>query len=176
MPNPTNLQYISAVAAENPNSLSLHPGSGGRIIYCIAGGTLLIGDVTYWTTTTEQVNTSASQANAAFFAGVVVGGGSWPNSNSAAYANTIDVADCDPSTSPIGATAAVVNQVVAIQIDGIAWVVAGAAVATSGVRLMFDTGTAGRVIGGSTTGQVVGISVEAAAGAASIFRMHIRNK
>lgn len=139
-------------------------GVGGPITEIIAGGTLLIGDVVM-VSAASTVNKSAVAANGAFFAGVVVGGG-----GDAGYSEPLGYENINGN---IGLQATIVNKAAALQVAGIAFVKAGAAIA-AGARVGFDTGTAGRVIANATAGQTIGIALTAALANGDIIKMLIQ--
>src|SRR5690348_17146555 len=86
----------------------------GPTMVLLAGGTLLVGDVVYFTTA-GTVNKSTTSADYAAFAGVVVGG---------TATNMQFTAD---DASVVGTTAATVGQQVLVQYGGIATVQSAAA-------------------------------------------------
>lgn len=129
---------------------------GGAVILTRAGAALNLGDVVYRSSAT-QVNKSTTQTNYAGFVGVVVGG-----------ASLVEYSvghEYHLSASAIVAAAAA-NDWVLVQISGIAYVKSGGAItAGTNFAIMADTGTAGRVIVGTTAGQMLGVPLETAAGA-----------
>lgn len=116
---------------------------GGIVETFTAGAALNTGDIVF-ISAADTVNKSTTQANYVGFAGVVVGG---------ALTN-------DNITTTTGIAAAETGQRVLVQVSGIANVVAGGAVTVgTNFSVIPDTGTAGRVIAGTTAGQVVGKTV-----------------
>lgn len=139
-------------------------GLGGSCVTCIAGGTLLIGDIVFFSAAGGVVNKANTPASYVVYAGVVIGG-----------ARTNYAMITDP-LAPGVITAALVNEEVIVQFDGIARVLCDAAVVVN-TRLQGGTVTAGRVDDPVfVAGQVVGISLDTGAGAASIIRMFIVSK
>lgn len=145
----------------NPDELS---GVGGPTIEIAAGAALKIGDVAY-ISAASTVNKSATAANGAFFAGVVVGGGSDFGASSEALG--FDRANVGLSGIVPSGKAAM------LQIAGIAYVVAGDAI-LAGASVGFDTGTAGRVLTNTTSKQIIGIALTAAAAAGDIIKILIQ--
>lgn len=135
---------------------------GGTIKRFLAGTSLVIGDVVYLSTTTDTVTKSTTASAYGTVVGVVVGGQSF----------SLDGA-VNIESAVVGNTAAASGEWVLVQLDGITYVKAQAAVSTSGLKLLASATTAGQVAPISTTGAVVGISVEAI-GAAAVGRMLIR--
>lgn len=145
--------------ATDPDEIS---GVGGPTIEIAAGATLLVGDVVY-ISAASTVNKSNVAANGAKFAGVVVGGGS-------------DFGISEPlgfETQNMGLQATTVNKSATLQMEGIAYVKAGAAIA-AGATVGFDTTTAGRVLTNVTAGQIIGIALTAAAANGDIIKMLIQ--
>lgn len=131
---------------------------GGVVEIFTAAASLNTGDCVFLSAA-NTVNKSTTAANYAGFIGVVVGG-QLTNNN---------------ITSNVGVAAAGANQSVMVQISGIANVVAGGTV-TPGTNFSVvpDAATAGRVIAGTTAGQVLGTTVSAgtAAGTMKIVLNH----
>lgn len=131
---------------------------GGVVEIFLAGGSLSTGDIVFFSAA-NTVNKSATVADYAAMAGVVVGG---QRTN-------------DRIISSVGVAAATVGQRVLVQVSGIATVVAGGTV-TVGTHLTVipDTGTAGRVAAGTTAGSIIGktITSGAAAGTMKILLSH----
>lgn len=118
-------------------------GLGGIVEVFTAGAALNTGDIVFFSAA-DTVNKSTTQANYVGFAGVVVGG--------ALTNNNI--------TNTVGVAAAGTGQRVLVQISGIANVVAGGTVTVgTNFSVIPDTSTAGRVIAGTTAGQVVGKTI-----------------
>lgn len=134
-------------------------GVGGTVETFTAGAALNTGDIVFFSAA-NTVNKSNTQANYVGFAGVVVGG--------AATNNNI--------TTSVGVAATTASgQSVLVQVSGIATVVAGGTVTVgTNFSVIPDTGTAGRVIAGTTAGQIVGntITTGTAAGTMKIFISH----
>lgn len=152
--------------AFNPRNFplsSLTPRNyGGRTLVLTAAGTLLVGDVVYY----SAANTVAKSATAADYAavvGVVVGG---------AQTSMLPVTDTDAS---IGTNAALIGEAVMVQTEGLTKVIAAAAI-TIGTRLQVTT-TAGRVDDAVfVAGQTVGIALEAATNPGDKIAMLIQPK
>jgi hypothetical protein len=131
---------------------------GGITEIFTAGAALNTGDVVY-ISAADTVNKSTTQANYVGFAGVVVGG-QLTNDN---------------ITASVGVAAANTGQRVIVQVAGIATVVAGGTVTVgTNFSVIPDTTTAGRVIAGTTAGQVVGktLTTGASAGTMKILISH----
>lgn len=152
MPNWSNHQWegrgqgnpVSALSVGNP---------GGDIRIYTASGTLLVGDVVYFSAA-NTVAKSATQADYIKFAGVVVGGESLQDF----IAQNTDLQLAGGSQL----TAALTGKRVIVQITGEARVIGGAVIA-AGTAVTVDTGTAGRVLDtGATAGQIIGTIVTAA--------------
>jgi hypothetical protein len=113
---------------------------GGIVELFTAGAALLTGDAVFLSAP-ATVNKSGTQTNYAGFVGIVVGG---------ALTN-------DNIVDRTGVPAANTGQRVHVQIFGIANAVAGGAI-TAGTTFTVipDTATAGRVIAGTTAGQILG--------------------
>lgn len=155
---PTN---FTSIHISNDSEAKL--GAGGQVVRAKAGAALLVGDVVYYTSTAETVNKSATAADYAAFAGVVVGG-------RATYDNAMHQAD------HVGLAAAAADEDVLVQINGIAWVDAGAALATIGASAMASAVTAGRLAAGTTAGQVLGKILSTASGAGEPVKLHISHR
>lgn len=162
MPNPgdftpTNLEYV-AHFDQDETALA----SGGDVQVCIsATQDLHVGEVVYFSATGALVDKSTTIANYQTFAGVVVGG---RQTGGRAVSKASD----------IGVLAAHSGELVLVQTSGTANVIAGAAI-TAPAKVSGDSGTAGRVLGGAgaVAGQIVGIVLQTAAGAASVVLMQI---
>ena len=134
---------------------------GGNTKRYIAGGALNVGDIVLLTAA-DTVNKSATAADLAAFAGVVVSGdllsGQIPDDTSVASVN-----------------AASSGGYAIVQYNGIAYALAGGTV-TIGTHLSVigDT-TAGRVIAGTTAGIIVGTPVESGS-VGVLFRILINQR
>jgi hypothetical protein len=135
-------------------------GVGGIVIRVLAGATLLLGDVVYYSAA-DTVNKSATNANYAGFAGVVVGG------------QTYDPAGTVMDTSTeVGGTAATVGQWVLVQINGIAFIKSDGAI-LAGSLVIPDASVAGECdVAGANPGYTLGTALIAAADGA-VGRMQI---
>lgn len=140
--------------------------AGGQIVtFKAQAAGLKIGDVvSVSTTVNDSVQKTAVAADGAKLAGVVVGGGSVGGYDPSFFGSTAVGNAVQPGTGQGAAIGSSVN----VQIDGIAWVVAGAAIAL-GATVGLDTTTAGRVLTNAVAGQIIGIALRAAAGAASVI-------
>lgn len=135
----TNLNYLMLNRSKN-YSVPLEPG-GVVILASAAAAVLNTGDCVYMTAT--GANKSATGANYFGFLGVVVGGKL--SGNEVIYG------------TGFACTTGVAGEDVLIQISGIATVVAGGTITVgTNFSVIPDTGTAGRVIAGTTAGQVLG--------------------
>ncbi len=142
---------------------SLSPKNyGGDCVVMLAAGTLLVGDVVFYSSA-NTVNKSSTAADYVAVVGVVVGG----------TATGMQITADSPAV--VGTNAATVGQNVIVQINGIATVIAAAAI-TIGTRLQVVT-TAGRVDDAAfVAGQTVGIALEAATNPADEIAMLIQPK
>lgn len=136
---------------------------GGIVIPLKAEVNLNVGDVVYLSATVlKQVSKSAVAATTLDrIAGIVVGG---DNTNS-------EVIQDDTAIGTLLAAAAGGKVLVAIQ--GIAKVLADAAIAGFNQKVIDSTVVAGRVAVGTTAGHVVGRALDTAAGAAGVIRVLI---
>jgi hypothetical protein len=142
--------------------------AGGNTVRLTAGADLKIGDAVY-ISDTNTVNKSTTQTNAKYFVGIVVGGDDLGGSerNVVPY-DEVDYPD-------IGTTAALSGHAVIVQVSGIAIGVVGGTAVVKQNQLMFDTATAGRLIPGTTAGQMVGIALESVATAGASFHFLINH-
>lgn len=147
MPNITNNQWRACRG--DPNSyLSPASAPGGDLAIYTASGTLLVGDVVYFSAD-NTVAKAAVTANYVAFAGVVVGGESMQD-----Y-----VAQDSELTSATQLTAALNGKRVIVQISGHARVIGGVTCA-AGVAVTGSAITAGRVTTAlATAGQIIGTMV-----------------
>lgn len=137
---------------------------GGPCVWAIANQALKFGELVGWIAEANTVDKSATAATVGnVFAGVVIGG------------SLTDYRDATELISNATTTVAAVDTPVLIRCDGIAKVIAGAAIATIGGRVIGDS-TAGRAIAGTTAGAVVGVNLEAASGADTLFKMFIMRR
>jgi hypothetical protein len=132
-------------------------GVGGTCVILKAAGTLLVGDIVF-ASAANTVNKSATASDYGAFVGVVVGGDSLGDT---VLDTTLNQA------SYVGQTAALVNERVTVQIDGIAYVIAGVGGLAAGNACYPSGATAGRTVTTSHTAQQhVGTCVEAGSAAA----------
>lgn len=124
--------------------------AGGPTVSFTAGAALKIGDAVY-VSAANTVNKSTTAADGTKFAGIVVGGG---GSFGAGYGIF--------ESNSTGLALVASGKVAEVQIAGVAWVVAGAAIVV-GASVGLDTTTAGRVLTNVTAGQKIGIALTAAA-------------
>jgi len=136
-------------------------GSGGPTIPFKATVALKIGDAVSLAAA-GFVTKTAVAADGTKFAGIVVGGGG-------NFGGDFSLED----SGSTGYAIAAANKNVQVRVIGIAYVVAGAAIAV-GARVGFDTGTAGRVITNATAGQTIGIAMDVAAAAGDKIRILIQ--
>ncbi len=157
---PTCFSYIG-LEEDNGESTG---GVGGLVDYLLnhSSGTLLIGDIVYYNNSAfGTVTKSATLSNyTQVVAGVVVGGAQTNN----------EILQDD---AMIGTLAANVSERVLVAYQGIVKVMSGAAI-TALVRVGPGTATAGRTEGNTTAGQIIGIALQAAAGAALPIRVKLR--
>lgn len=137
-------------------------GVGGHTITMLSNGALKIGDVVSLVSAGHVGKTNVAADMTKFF-GVVVGGGSAFGADTAIYGT---------ETVGLAATTAA-EQAVVIQVNGIAYVVSDAAVAAAAILTQGGT-TAGRVLGAGAAGQIIGVAIDAAGGAAATIRMKIQ--
>lgn len=143
---PTNLPFTTNSVDDNAVC-----GVGGNVRRFLAAGTLLIGDVVY-ISAAETVAKSTTNADYAGFAGVVVGGDSYSKEGYVANESTL-----------VGQTAALVGEVVLVQIDGIALVKSDGAILVSSLVIP-DASVAGECdVAGANPGYTLGKSIEAIA-------------
>lgn len=159
--NPTRFGMV--VDSEDGNPAS----PGGNCIEMVASGALLIGDavlVSAADTVLKTVTTTDHKNRL----GIVVGGAT-------TFMQVLTGSDA------VGLAAAASGEKVLVQIRGIAWVTADAAIAAIMTKLRLGTTTAGRVLGTTDTtdlvaggtGLILGQNLDIAAGAASVIRMLI---
>lgn len=147
--------------AQNRNNRGV-ASPGGLIYVFTAAATLLTGDVVY-ISAANTVAKSATAANLAGFAGVVVGG------RATGYRPITE-------SGRTGITAALVGQEVFVQRSGIVRVVADGVVTVGTTFSVIGATTSGRVIAGITAGLMVGVPIGSAAGAGSEFLMLISHR
>lgn len=158
----TDFSAIGAVQSRETGVVT--EAYGGQIKTFLAGASLNIGDVVFYSAA-NTVSKSATTANYVGFVGVVVGGDSYDIDGRISY-DTLVLA------SPV--TAATTGQKVQVQIDGIAEVRTDGAV-TLGTSVICTGANAGRVIAGTTAGQMLGTAL-ATVGAAGVLPMLIRHR
>jgi hypothetical protein len=136
-------------------------GVGGQVKVFTGSGTLLVGDVVYFSAanTVAKVAVTATYVS---FAGVVVGGRS---TRMQALLHSDD----------LGATAALTGEEVLVQVDGIANVTISAAVVITN-SLVASAATAGRVTPGTTANQVLGTPITTGTTNGDKIKMIIRHR
>lgn len=139
------------------------PNIGGDVAIFTANGVLKVGDIVY-VDAENRVAKSNTQANYATFAGVVVG----------------SLVDLDGSviadTSALVGTSLTSGALVLVQYNGVAYVVADAAI-TVATRVSQGATTAGRVDDTVfTAGQMTGIALKAATAPGDVIPMLIQAK
>lgn len=140
---------------------------GGTAIRLIAGGSLFIGD-TVILSAADTVNKGIVTGDHIRIIGVVVGG----------FNTDMSVLQDDALIGTF--VASLVNQPVLVAIAGVVKVIADAAIAF-GAKIAPSTTVAGRVrtaavttdLAAGDTGKILGTAMNAAAGAASVFRVLI---
>jgi len=164
MPNPgdftpTNLEFVI-----NEDQDETYAAIGGDVERYVAGASLNVGDVVYFSAAAGVVNKSTTIANYQTFAGVVVGG-----RQTGGRALTMQNA--------VGVLAANVNELVLVMVRGKMWVVSGAAI-TAPANVSADSTTAGRVLdgAGAVAGQIVGTVLQTVAGAAATTLMQVGHR
>lgn len=158
MPQPTVFTYIECRPDGDDANANV---VGGRVIRTTAAGALNTGDSVLFSAA-SKVNKSATAADLAGFAGVVVGGkltkGRVPSDLSVVSAAT----DAD-------------GDEVLVQIDGICYAMAGGTVTPGTHFSVIGDSTAGRVIAGTTAGVRVGTPITAGS-VGALFKMLIRQR
>jgi hypothetical protein len=136
---------------------------GGIVVPLKAEIALNVGDVVYFSATVlKQVSKSLTAATTLDrLAGIVVGG------------EATDNAVIQDDTAIGVLPAAAIGQRVLVAVQGIAKVLADAAIATFNGKVIDSTVVAGRVASGTTAGHVVGHALDTAAGAGSVIRVLI---
>ena len=154
---PTTFPWLS----NNISRQDKLPGAVGGIVELFtAAAALNTGDAVFFSAA-NTVNKSGTQANYAGFVGIVVGGALTKD-------NIID----RPGVPAAGA-----GQSVFVQIFGIANVVSGGAITVgTNFSVIPDTATPGRVIAGTTAGQVVGKPMSSATGAGQTIKILISHR
>lgn len=153
---PTNLPYLTGAIDDRATA-----PIGGYTKRFLAGATLLIGDVVYLSAA-DTVNKSTTNANYAAFIGVVVGGDSYSTDGYVATETTL-----------VGQTAALTDEQVIVQTDGIALIKSDGAI-LAGSQVIPDASVAGECdVAGANPGYTLGIAMEAIADG-SAGRMLIR--
>lgn len=151
-----------------PQEDDISPASpGGTVKIFTASGALLIGDAVQ-VSAADTVLKTVTTTNHKNRVGIVVGG-------TATYMRALTGSDT------VGFAAAATGEQVLVQISGIAWGVADAAIAAVMTKLRLGTTTAGRLLGGTDTtdvaagitGLILGQNLDIAAGAASLIRILI---
>lgn len=161
---PTN--FGSTMTSEDDRS---NGSPGGEVKIFKAEVALLVGDsVLVSSTVLDQVLKTATATNHKNRVGIVVGG----------KATDMRVIS---GTEAVGLAAAAIGESVLVQISGIAWAVADAAIATYMVKLRLGTTTAGRLLGGvdttdlaaGQTGLILGQNLDIAGAAGDKIRVLI---
>lgn len=155
----TNLPYVRH---EPSNADNQDEYVGGTVVRFKAGAALNVGDVVY-ISAANTVNKSATTADYAAFAGVVVGG-------------TDTAFDCISNDSDVGiAACSASGEYVLVQVTGLAWVKAAAATAVA--KTVGVVTTAGQVDDSTATaGAYVGTSVTAATNPGDAILMLIAHR
>lgn len=138
-----NATRLSSIVLGQRDSAVPGEVGGTCVILKAASTTLLIGDCVY-ASADNTVDKNTTAANYRAFVGVVVGGQT--------YGNTVH----DPSlnqASHVGMTAALAGEWVTVQIDGIAYVIAGVGGLAAGNAVYPSTATAGRAVTTTHTAQ-----------------------
>lgn len=158
--SPTGFSYITLDGDSDPNTVL---STGGIVETFVANSTtLLVGDIVYLQGANGVVDKSATAANYVGFVGVVVGGAS---------------TDFELNRA-VGITAATSGQQVVVQLNGIANCIVGATGFTVGTNwgVVPSAATAGRVIPGTTQGQMIGTCLSTQATAGSAVLVLIRHR
>jgi hypothetical protein len=150
MARPTSLPWIDF----RQDDASLVP-VGGIVVPFKAAQTLVIGDAV-WLSAADTAQKSNSAADGVKFLGFVVGG----------FRTFGEILDSRYNqTNLINIQAALVNEEVLVQIDGIAWGISDGAIII-GAEVQLGVTTAGRIDDpAAVAGQVLGKALTAAAGA-----------
>lgn len=146
MSKPTRFQNIMFGHDESTN-----PPVGGEIIRAICGNASLVcGSAVFWSAA-NTVNMSATVGDYAAFAGICVGG----QSTGYEYVDDYQLYTSLPA-------AAILNEIVLIQITGIAFVLCGGTVTPFTHKSVIpDAAGAGRVVAGTTAGQMLATPISA---------------
>jgi hypothetical protein len=123
--------------------------AGGPTVPFTAAVALKIGDAVS-VSAANTVTKTAVAADGTKFAGIVVGGGT-------SFGGGYGIFE----SASTGLALVAAAKVAEVQIAGVAWVVAGAAISV-GASVGLDTTTAGRVLTNATAGQKIGIALTAA--------------
>lgn len=160
-PELTNYGMMTFSADDTPGA------PGGTAKRFLASGTLLIGDAVL-VSAADTVLKTVTTTNHKNRLGIVVGG-------------TTTFMSALIGSDVVGTQAALTGEQVWVQIDGIAWGVADAAIAAIMTKLRLGTTTAGRLLGGADTtdvaagqtGLILGQNLDIAAAAAAKIRVLI---
>jgi len=154
---PTNLPYLTSEDHDED-----YAAVGGNVERYIAAGNLNVGDVVFFSAVNGVVNKANTAASYQLFAGVVVGGARTTMGNVLSQ------------SSAVGTLAAVANEQVFVQTSGKCFVVSDAAIVAP-AKVTGGTVTAGRVASGvsASQGQIIGVVLQAAAGAGVVVLMNI---
>jgi hypothetical protein len=132
--------------AIDPDALA---SAGGPTFPFTAAVALKIGDAVH-ISAANTVTKTAVAADGVKFIGIVVGGGG-------SFGGGYGIFE----SASTGLALVAAGKVAEVQVHGIAWVVAGAAIVV-GAEVGLDTTTAGRVLTNVTAGQKIGIALTAA--------------
>lgn len=142
------------------------PSPGGSILQYVAGGNLNVGDVVILTGGAFTVNKATVGTTAVV--GVVIGGDSMPDKG--IWESTENLVS-DRAAISAGILAAIAGQKVFVQTYGVAYVVAGAAIA-QGAQVVPSTATAGRIMTvAADPSVIIGKLIDAAAAANGDVRL-----
>jgi len=156
-----SVTHTTAIGFRQSGSDVDYADIGGTVIEMKAAGTLLCGDVVYISAAdTVAKHTTVANYDANTGIGVVVGGAA---TNMQYTRTTVG-----------GVTAALVNQRVLVQINGVAECVSGAALVTIGSTVRASAVTAGRLGASAATAWYLGTLLSTAVGAAEVVKVLIR--
>lgn len=154
MPNPTHLSCLGFRQAGSADNYDL----GGIVWQGLGGEDLVRGEVVYFASDGEFKKSTTISLYKNALVGVVVGG--------------VD-SDMEAIFTADGGAAGGNADAILVMTYGICKVIAAGALATAGIALIASSGTAGRVTTATEGNQVIGILLEAAAGAASVSKAFI---
>lgn len=154
---PTKFPYVMNGTQDD---VALGPAVGGTVLPFTAGAALLIGDAVYLSAANTVNKAAVTATLGTAFIGIVVGGADYASDGSC-------ITDDVNQTIALGGAAAGTGKRVLVQVSGVAYAIAGAAIA-AGAAVMGSAAVAGRLItnSGGTFGQLIGTAITADVGGA----------